>query len=96
MKQNKVKVEVFFPFASCACSFAPLVEKVSRVTSKFKDAVDVQMKSTTSKEARTYALQGSCVVVDGEIRLTPDFEEKDLEEVIVGKCQTATSGSGKS
>ncbi len=85
MKQNKVKVEVFFPFASCACSFAPFVEKVSRVTSKFKDAVDVQMKSTTSKEARAYSVQESCVIVDGEVRLTPDFEEKDLEEAITSR-----------
>ncbi len=95
MKKNKLKVEVFFPFASCACSFAPLVEKVGRVTSKFKDAVEVQMKSTTSKEARTYAVQGSCVIVDGEVRLTPDFEEKELEEAITSRHQSTKLGSSK-
>ena len=81
--KKKLKVEVFLPFASCACSFAPLMEKVGRVTSKFKDTVEVQMKSTNSKEARLYAVQDSCIVVDGTIRLTVDFDEEQLEEAIV-------------
>jgi len=76
LKQNKLKIEVFLPFGSCACSFAALMEKVGNVASKFKDNVDVQTKSTNSKEAREYGVQGSCVIVDGSVRLPADFEEK--------------------
>ena len=80
---KKLKIEVFFPFGSCACSFAPLMEKVGRVTSNFKDTVEVQMRSTASKEAREYAVKDSCVIVDGEVKLSADFDEKQLEEVII-------------
>ena len=76
-------IEVFFPFGSCACSFAPLMEKVGRVASNFKDTVDVQMRSTASKEAREYSVQDSCVIVDGVVRLLADFDEKQLEEAII-------------
>jgi hypothetical protein len=76
-------IEVFFPFGSCACSFAPLMEKVGRVASNFKDTVDVQMRSTASKEAREYSVQDSCVIVDGVVRLLADFDEKQLEESII-------------
>ena len=76
-------IEVFFPFGSCACSFAPLMEKVGRVASNFKDTVDVQMRSTASKEAREYSVKDSCVIVDGEARLSADFDEKQLEEAII-------------
>ncbi len=82
MKNDKLKIEVFFPFGSCACTFGPLIEKVGKVTARFKDSVEVQMKSTKSKEALKYAVQGSCVIVDGVVRLSADFEEKQLEEVI--------------
>jgi hypothetical protein len=58
------------------------MEKVGRVTSNFKDTVEVQTRSATSKEAREYAVQGSCVIVDGAVRLSADFDEKQLEEAI--------------
>jgi len=83
MKKNRLKVEVFLPLGSCACSFGPLLEKVGRVTSKFKDSVDVQMKSNTSKEACKYGFTGSCVIVDGAVRFSADFDEKKLEEAII-------------
>lgn len=83
MSKSKLKVEVFVPFGSCSCTFAPLMEKIGRVTSKFKDSVGVQMKSTTSKEAHKYGVQGSCVIVDGVIRLSADFDDKELEEAII-------------
>ena len=83
MRKNKLKVEAFFPFSSCACAYAPCMEKIGRVTAKFKDSVEIKMKSTTSKEAREYGIQGSCIVVDGVIRLSPDFDEKELEEAII-------------
>lgn len=82
MRKGKLKVEVFFPFASCACSFAPLMEKVGKVTRAFKDSVEVQMKSTSSKEARRYAIQDSCVIVDGVVKLSSGFDEKQLAEAI--------------
>jgi len=83
LKKSKLKVEVFFSFGSCACSFAPLMEKVGRVTSKFKDTVEVQMKSTTSKEACKCGVTDSCVIVDGADKFSADFDEKKLEEAII-------------
>lgn len=83
MKKNKLKVEAFFPFSSCACAYAPLMEKIGRVTAKFKDSVEVQIKSTTSKEAREYGAQDTCVIVEGVIRLSADFTENELEEAII-------------
>ena len=59
------------------------MEKVGRVTSNFKDTVEVQMRSTASKEAREYAVKESCVIVDGEVKLSADFDEKQLEEAII-------------
>jgi len=83
VRKNKLKVEVFVPFGSCACTFAPLMEKVGKATSKFKDSVEVQMKSTTSKEASKYSIKDSCVIVDGTVKLPADFNEKELEEAII-------------
>lgn len=87
MKRSKLKVEVFLPFGSCACSFASLMEKVGKVASNFKDTVKVEMRSTASKEARGYGVQDSCVIVDGAIRFSADFDEKQLEEVIIQKIK---------
>ncbi len=83
MKKNKLKVEAFLPLSSCACTYAPLMKKVGRVTAKFKDSVEFKIKSTTSKEAREYGIQGSCVVVDRVVKLSADFDEKELEEAII-------------
>ena len=56
-------------------------EKVSRATSKYNDSVDVQIKSNTSKEAREYDVLGSsCVVVDGVLKLSGDFDEAELRK----------------
>ena len=82
MKKNKLKVEAFFPLSSCACTYAPLLAKIGQVTAKFKDSVEFKIKSTTSKEAREYGIRGSCVVVDGVVKLLADFDEKLLEEAI--------------
>ncbi len=83
MKRNKLKVEVFVPLGSCVCDFAPLMEKVGHITSKFKDLVEVQMKSTKSSEASKYGVQDMCVVVNGKIKLPSDFDEKELEHAIL-------------
>lgn len=82
MKRNKVKVEVFVPLGSCVCNFAPLIEKVGHVTSKFKDLVEVQTKSTKSPEASKYGVQDICLVVGGKMKLPSDFDEKELEDAI--------------
>jgi len=87
-KGNKVKVEVFVPLGSCVCNFAPLMEKVGRVTSKFKDLVEVQTKSTKSLEASKYGVRDMCVVIDGKIKLPSDFDEKELEEAILKSGRT--------
>jgi len=83
MNRDKVKIEVFVPLGSCVCDFAPFMEKVGRVTSKFKDLVEVQMKSTKSSEASKYGIQGICVVVDRKNKLPLDFDEKELEDAIL-------------
>jgi len=88
MKKNKVKIEVFVPLDSCVCNFAPLMEKVGQVTSKFKDLVEVQTKSTKSSEASKYGVQGLCVIVDGTVKLSADFDEKELEEAILKSGRT--------
>jgi hypothetical protein len=82
VKNDKVKVEVFVLLGSCVCNFAPLMEKVGRVTSKFKDVVEVQTKSTKSSEASKYGVEDMCVVVDEKIKLPSDFDEKELEDAI--------------
>ncbi|MDH5459586.1 MAG: hypothetical protein OEY95_05280 [Candidatus Bathyarchaeota archaeon] len=89
MKRNKVKVEVFVPLGSCVCNFAPLMEKVGRISSKLKNSVEVQIKSTKSPEASKYGIQDTCVVVNGKLKLSTDFDEKDLEGAILNesKCQ---------
>jgi len=87
MKENQVKVEVFVPLGSCVCNFAPLMEKVGQVTSKFKDLTEVQTKSTNSSEASKYGVQNMCVVVDGKIKLPSDFDEKELENAILKRIQ---------
>ena len=81
MKKNKVKVEVFVPLDSCVCNFSPLMEKVGHTTSKYKDCVDIQVKSTKSSEAVKYGIKDTCIVVNGK-QLPQDFTEKDLEEAI--------------
>ncbi|UCH69989.1 MAG: hypothetical protein JSV29_07100 [Candidatus Bathyarchaeota archaeon] len=91
MKRNKVKVEVFVPLDSCVCNFAPLMEKVGEVTSKFKDFVEVQTKSTESPEASKYGIRDMCVVVGGKMRLTSDFDKKELEDAISGSIVPAES-----
>ena len=83
MKNNKIKVEVFVPLGSCACNFAPLMEKVVHVTSKFKDSVEVQTKSIKSSEASKYGVQDTCVVINGKVKIPSDFDEKELEDAIL-------------
>ena len=83
MKNNKIKVEVFVPLGSCVCNFAPLMEKVVHVTSKFKDSVEVQTKSIKSSEASKYGVQDTCVVINGKVKIPSDFDEKDLEDAIL-------------
>jgi len=77
-----VKIEIFVPLGSCICNFAPLMEKVGRVTSKFKDLVEVQTKSTNSTEAYKYGVEDMCIIVNGKIKLPASFDEKELENVI--------------
>ena len=71
------------PLGSCVCHFAPFMEKVGRVTSKFKDVVEVQTKSTKSPEASKYGVQEMCVIVDGAVKLSANFDEKELEDAIL-------------
>ena len=84
MKRNKVKIEIFVHFGSCVCSYATLVEKVGQVTSKFKNMVEVETKSTKSQDAAQYGVQDVCVVV-GDKMFFPNFDEKEFEETLKQK-----------
>ena len=80
-RRDKLKIEVFVPLGSCICDFAPFIEKVMNVTSKFKDLVNLEMKAADLPEASKYGVKGLSVVVDGSVRLSADFNE----EIIKGK-----------
>ena len=82
MTKVKVKIEVFVPLGSCVCNFAPFVERIGRVTSRFKEVTEVQMKSNKSSEASKYGVQDMGIVINGKIKLSANFEEKDLQNAI--------------
>ena len=85
IKKGRIKVEVFVPLGSCACSFAPFMEKVGRVTSKYKNSIDFQAKSIGSAEASKRGIEEMCVVVDEVATFSADFNEGDLERAIISK-----------
>lgn len=85
IRKDKVKIEVFVPLGSCVCNFAPFMEKVGRVTSKFKDLVEVEIKSTKSPEASKHGIQEICVLVGGTAKFFGSFDERELEETILKK-----------
>jgi hypothetical protein len=58
------------------------MEKIGRVTSKFRDVTEVQMKSNKSPEASKYGVQDMGLVVNGRTKLSASFEEKELEDAI--------------
>jgi hypothetical protein len=83
MNKEKVRIEVFVPLTSCVCDFAPLLDKVGLVTSKFKDLVQVQIRSLKSPEAFKYGVQDMCIIINEKNRLPPDFNERELEDAIL-------------
>jgi len=87
VKNARVKIEVFVPVGSCVCNYAPFMEKIGRITSRFKDAVEVQIKSNKSSEASEYGVQHMGVVVNGKIKLPADFEEQELQDAIIQEKQ---------
>ena len=82
-QKDHVKIEVFVSLGSRICDLAPLMEKVVHVSSRFKDFVEVQTKSIKSTEAAKHGLQDAGVIVDGAIKLSATFDEKDLEDAIL-------------
>jgi ribosome-associated translation inhibitor RaiA len=83
LKKVKVKIEVFVPLGSCICNFAPFMERIGRVTSRFKDVTEVQVKSSKSSEASKHGVQDMGIVINGKIKLSASFDEKDLERAIL-------------
>jgi len=81
LKKIKVNIEIFVSFGSCACASAPLIDKVARVASKHSD-VGFAIKSTSSKEACQYAIEESCVIINGSLKLNPTFSEQELEDAL--------------
>jgi hypothetical protein len=84
-RRDKLKIEVFVPFGSCICDYAPFVEKVMKIASKIKDQVNIEMKAANSLDASKYDVKGLSIVIDGSVKLSADFDEKELEEIIKGK-----------
>jgi len=58
------------------------MEKIGRVTSRFRDVTEVQMKSNKSSEASRYGIQDMGIVINRKIKLPANFEEKELEDAI--------------
>jgi hypothetical protein len=58
------------------------MEKIGRVTSKFKDGAEIQMKSNKSPEASKYGVQEMGIVINGKIKLPASFQEKELQDAI--------------
>jgi len=82
MRKTRVRIEVFVPTDSCICNYANFMEKIGRVTSKSKDVTEVQVKSSKSSEASKYGVQDMGIVVNGKIKLSASFEEKELQDAI--------------
>ena len=80
--KTKVKIEIFVPLGSCVCNFASFMEKIGRVTSRFKDVTEVQMKSNKSPEASKHGIRDMGVVINGKMKLSASFEERELEDAI--------------
>ena len=83
MEPKKVKVEVFLPAGACGCTFARFMEKVWAVRVRNRDKIDFQVKNTDSPEADMYQILGMAVVVNGKIKLPPNFDEEELENAIL-------------
>ena len=81
-RKTRVTIEVFVPMGSCICNYANFMEKIGRVTSMFKDLTEVQVKSSKSSEASRYGVQDMGIVINGKIKLSASFEEKELQDAI--------------
>jgi hypothetical protein len=62
------------------------MEKVGRVMAKFKNAVEIQMKSTKSPEASKYGVKDIGVIVAETVKFSANFDEKELEDAILKRC----------
>jgi hypothetical protein len=83
LEPKKVKVEVFLPAGACGCTFARFMEKVWAVRVRNRDKIDFQVKRTGSPEADMYKILGMAVVVNGRVKLPPNFDEDELENAIL-------------
>ena len=91
MKKGKVKIEVFVPLGSCVCNFAPFMEKIGRVTSRFKDVTEVQMKSIQSEEATKRGIKHQCAILDGQTMFSEDFSETEFEAELLRRLSGQTA-----
>jgi len=83
LTNKQIQIIIFYDADSCVCSSEYLLEKVGKIASRSKDVVDFNLRSTASEEARQYLIRESCVLVNGTIKLNPDFEEEELTEAII-------------
>jgi ribosome-associated translation inhibitor RaiA len=64
------------------------MERIGRVTSRFKDVTEVQVKSNKSSEASKYGVQDMGIVINERTKLSADFDEKELYNAIVQEQQS--------
>ena len=69
------------------------MEKIGHATSTHKDLIEIKSKSVKSSEAFEHGIKDMCVMVNGTIKLPPDFDEKELEDIIL-KWGKITQGKG--
>jgi len=64
------------------------MERIGRVTSRFKNVTEVQVKSNKSSEASKYGVQDMGIVINERTKLSADFDEKELYNAIVQEQQS--------
>lgn len=89
--KSKVKLEIFMTMDKCVCNAAPFMERIGRITSRFKDAVQVQVKSIQSEEATKRGIKHQCAILDGQIMFSEDFSEKEFEAELLRRLNGQTA-----
>ncbi len=81
---DKIRVKIFLPIRSCACSYADFIDKVDRVLKKYKEHLYVQSISSYAPEAAQYDLTYSKGLVINETKiLGPLTTEAQMENAIL-------------
>jgi hypothetical protein len=82
LKQQPIKIMIFYPSSTCVCSSQFVLEKVVKVSARFKGLVDYDIRSTDSEEAKIFSVKDPCVLVNGSVKLVLNFDEEALVDAI--------------